>query len=279
MNDSFFETHFPNEFESRECTLFEIYSLSGSELPEKETFFTIFPDEYKPFLFEDVIIHKNNETIKFGFLHLREGNLWIDSKWSYNTFSRILVNQASASGITCHLDEAPEDINAPSSAYQMGFLFSANAPEIDSLGKKIDELVEILRRVIRDTEILLEGGIIWNEAFEKNERIFTLDVLLPLFRKMDFLSVRYNHGTTEFGKDITFSELTKFGILRHYAVQAKAGDLSGKVNSDVDEILGQLEDAFTMPYYKLGSKEARFISMFIIAISGHFTNNAKRKNA
>lgn len=52
----------------------------------------------------------------------------------------------------------------------------------------------------------------------------------------------------EYGKDFTFSELTTFGHHRHYGLQAKAGDVSGGVNASVDEWLGQIADAFAMPF-------------------------------
>jgi hypothetical protein len=81
----------------------------------------------------------------------------------------------------------------------------------------------------------------------------------------------------EYGKDYTFSELTLFGDLRHYGLQAKAGNMSGGVNSQIDEIIGQIEDAFNMPYYEIGSKDERYISAFIVAISGRYTDNAKDK--
>jgi hypothetical protein len=55
------------------------------------------------------------------------------------------------------------------------------------------------------------------------------------------------------------------------------GDASGSVNASIDEILGQIADAFAMPYYELGSKEPRYISTFLIAISGRFRANAKGK--
>ena len=53
--------------------------------------------------------------------------------------------------------------------------------------------------------------------------------------------------------------------------------MSGTVNAAVDELLGQIADAFSMPYYELGSKDPHFISTFIIAISGKFTENAREK--
>jgi hypothetical protein len=89
--------------------------------------------------------------------------------------------------------------------------------------------------------------------------------------------VWYLQGAREYGKDFTFSELTPFGHLRHYGLQAKAGDVSGEVNSAVDELIGQARDAFSMPYYELGSSDPRYISSFVVAISGRFTANAKEK--
>jgi hypothetical protein len=94
---------------------------------------------------------------------------------------------------------------------------------------------------------------------------------------MGFVFVRYAAGRKEYGKDFTFSELTPFGDYRHYGLQAKAGDVSGGVNSAIDELIGQIADAFAMPYYEIGSKDPRFISTFIIAISGKFTENAREK--
>jgi hypothetical protein len=72
---------------------------------------------------------------------------------------------------------------------------------------------------------------------------------------MGFLAVRYTHGVREYGKDFTFSELTPFGVMRHYGLQAKAGDVSGGVNSAIDELIGQANDAFTMSYYEIASTE------------------------
>jgi hypothetical protein len=54
-------------------------------------------------------------------------------------------------------------------------------------------------------------------------------------------------------------------------------DISGGVKAAIDELLGQIEDASAMPYYELGSKDQRFISTFVIAISGKFTENAREK--
>ena len=134
----------------------------------------------------------------------------------------------------------------------------------------------ILKKIMREAEIAL-GGIHWKAEYETDERAFCEEVLAPLLRRMGFLSVRYMHGVREYGKDFTFSELTPFGVMRHYGLQAKAGDVSGGVNSAIDELIGQADDALKMPYYEIASTEPRYISTFIVAISGRFTSNAKDK--
>lgn len=118
---------------------------------------------------------------------------------------------------------------------------------------------------------------IWLKKYETDEDYFCTNFLSPLLISMKFKEVNYCHGTREYGKDFTFSAYSKFNTIVNYGLQAKAGNISGKVNSDIDELIGQIEDAFCMPYYSLGSKNENYISVFIIAISGKFTNNAKEK--
>lgn len=133
-----------------------------------------------------------------------------------------------------------------------------------------------LQALIHTAEVAL-SGLAWKDEYAKNENLFCRELLYPLLRRMGFVLVRYTHGKREYGKDFTFSELTPFGHYRHYGLQAKAGDISGGVNAAIDGLLGQIADAFAMPYYEVGSKEPRFISTFIIAISGKFTENAREK--
>ena len=135
---------------------------------------------------------------------------------------------------------------------------------------------ESLSTLIRQAEISL-GGIAWRDVHSTNEDLFCREILEPLLRRMGFLFVRYTHGRKEYGKDFTFSEQSPFGSLRHYGLQAKAGNVSGGVNAQVEELIGQVNDAFSMPFYELGSADRRFISTFVIAISGRFTENAREK--
>jgi hypothetical protein len=146
----------------------------------------------------------------------------------------------------------------------------------------VNEIIDIyslrLKELILQTERILSGAV-WKKEYETDEILFCKELLLPLLRKMDFTDIRFTHGKKEYGKDFTFSEPTKFGNLQHYGLQAKAGDISGKVNAPIDEIIGQLDDAFSMPYFEISANESRQISIFIVAISGKYTENAKEKIA
>jgi hypothetical protein len=144
------------------------------------------------------------------------------------------------------------------------------------IDKALRRFEEIVREIEGHTERILEGEEVSKETLN-DERKFAVELLLPLFRNMSFVDVKYNHGKREFGKDVTFSEIDKFGVRRNYGVQVKAGDLSGEAGAEIDKIIAQIEDAFTMPYVNTTSRERRYISDIIVAISGRFTDNAKDK--
>jgi len=146
----------------------------------------------------------------------------------------------------------------------------------DSLHGSILQAARELRDILHAAEVAL-SGLEWKDEYFSDEGLFCRELLYPLLRRMGFLFVRYVHGKKEYGKDFTFSELTPFGDHRHYGLQAKAGDISGGVNSAIDELLGQISDAFAMPYYELGSKDPRYISTFVILVSVSFTENSREK--
>lgn len=135
---------------------------------------------------------------------------------------------------------------------------------------------EIVDEIQGHTERILEKAEI-SPRILKDEETYTIHVLLPLFRAMGLYDVHYHHGKREFGKDITFSEIDKFGVRRDYGVQVKAGNLSGEAQSTLDKIIAQIDDAFAHPYLEVTSRERRYISSLIVAISGRFTDNAKDK--
>lgn len=136
--------------------------------------------------------------------------------------------------------------------------------------------IELLDKIYRIVKLEL-GGLEWNNIYETNEKIFSTELVEPLLRKMKFDSVRYNHGIKEYGKDFICSYIDNFKIKKYVGIQIKSGNVSGKVNSQIDELLGQIDDAFSMPFKEIGDKSGKHISNFYIIISGHFTDNAKDK--
>jgi len=148
-----------------------------------------------------------------------------------------------------------------------------NTPFLDFLETTSNDLADTIKVVEDEISKIFE----WKSIHFNNETSFCQDVINPLLQRMGFIDVVYRCGPREYGKDFTFTELTKFNSLRRYALQAKPGDVSGEVNSQIDFIIGQIDDAFSMPYKNIGANSELFISEMIIAVSGHFTDNAKEK--
>ena len=98
--------------------------------------------------------------------------------------------------------------------------------------------------------------------------------LTPFFKKIGFEQVIFNHGNKEFGKDFILVTKNLFGIKEYYGVQAKAGSLSGTATSNITEITNQINMGFNVPY-KMVSGEDVYITKMIVAISGHYTDNAQ----
>jgi len=140
----------------------------------------------------------------------------------------------------------------------------------------VAHIINLEKEFVGQTEIALDKGSIKKNAL-KNEEKFSFNVLLPLFRSMGYQDVQYNHGPREFGRDITFSDIDKLGIRRNFGVQVKAGNLTGEANSELDGLIGQIDDALGMPHLNIYSRESRYITDLIIAISGKFTGNASEK--
>lgn len=111
----------------------------------------------------------------------------------------------------------------------------------------------------------------------KKESDFTIKVLLPLFRKLGFVNVKYNHGNKEFGKDVTFARRTEFDNYEYYGVQVKYGNVSGGASGEINELIQQAKDSFSMPFYDVYSRDKIRVSKVVIAISGKFTQNALEK--
>lgn len=139
------------------------------------------------------------------------------------------------------------------------------------------ELAEQLVQQIEGAAELRVGGQLWAPADVDDEKEFTLRTVIPLIRRLGFQNVRYNHGRREFGRDILFARFTEFGDLEHWGAQVKFGNVSGGAKSDVDVIIGQINDAFTMPFHDIYTRQQQRLSKLAIVISGQFSNNAIEK--
>lgn len=225
-------------------------------------------DGFGTFLFYEVEFYRGDESQLVAEYICHQPNKYWEGTWGLATYLNAIKNQLPFfPAFTLGDIELEDDWKR----LTLRTVFTEGSA-IEAINRSTD----ILKKLMRSAEIAL-GGILWKPEYLNNERSFCEEVLAPLLRRMGFLSVRYIQGAREYGRDFTFSELTPFGNLRHYGLQSKAGDVSGGVNSAIDELVGQADDAFKMPYYDIASTEPRYISSFIIAISGRFTSNAKEK--
>lgn len=144
------------------------------------------------------------------------------------------------------------------------------------LTDEISQHIKVVSELVSKAEQNILG-FQWKPQYDADESYFTTDLLIPLLQKMGFDHVRYTHGTQEFGRDILFSEVTAFGEHRYCAVQVKVGNISGRSNSLIDTIVGQIDDAFSMPIEGLGQSHLCHISEMYIVTSGRFCENAIKK--
>jgi hypothetical protein len=168
------------------------------------------------------------------------------------------------------LVEFSSDEYGPYIDIEKRFLYNNNAISI------VNEFILDIRQLISQAEICL-GAFTWKQEYYLNERIFCEQVITPLLKRMDFMSIKFNHGANEFGKDYILSDNTPFGTTRYYGIQVKAGNIDGGVKSKVDEIINQIKDAFEIPFLNLNTNSECYISTLLIIISGKYTSNAKQK--
>lgn len=145
-----------------------------------------------------------------------------------------------------------------------------------TIGDLLQKAFYIIRSITSLVELELKG-FKWKERYESDEMLFCNEVITPLLRKMDLLNFEFTHGISENGKDYVFSESTRFGTIRHSAVQVKAGNITGSANGKLKEIIEQLDDAFMIPFEQLNSEERKFIDTFYVVTSGKITSQAIEK--
>lgn len=217
------------------------------------------------------------KSILFLFLEVRKNQMWLiasielldkvrDDKWGLNDFLEELKKQLKYfKDIKINYYELGEDAFI--------WLEEPLYPSY-SLEKNITVFAKNINELLESVKIGLGKNLLGERHFT-SEKLFCEEILTPLFRHMGFESVIFNHGSKEFGKDYILTEMTKINTFRYYGVQVKAGNIDGGVNSQIDNIIFQIRDAFEMPF--VFKNENKYISELYIIISGRFTSNAKEK--
>jgi len=118
----------------------------------------------------------------------------------------------------------------------------------------------------------------WKLLQELDEATFRTDVLLPLLKRMGYYDVRERHGPDEYGKDITFREVSPLGD-NYYAVIVKVGDISGAARGkkNLDAVQSQINMAFSMPIEDIEAKKKHDVNHVIVWTTGKISNNAQRR--
>ena len=250
----------------------QVDDLKGFNISSIPNGFWLYPLEGNTIVFEGEI---SSDKEHVGIVNM---NIHIYRKYWYHKFgaSQFVSAMKRAIDTRKETDNDVEFVEIEDDGAHIFFRYNIFLFQDMPINQAYRRFQEIVQEIVGHTERVLEGEEISSEILN-DEIKFTVEVLLPLFRNMGFIDVKYNHGQREFGKDVTFSEIDKFGVRRNYGVQVKAGDLSGEAGSKIDKIIGQIGDAFSMPYIDTTSREKRYISDLIIAVSGRFTENAKDK--
>lgn len=110
----------------------------------------------------------------------------------------------------------------------------------------------------------------------KDEAEFRDQFVKPLLTRMGFYGIAHLHGAREFGKDFVFSELTKFGFIRHFAAQVKHEEkIHQTQKGKITELIEQVRQAFSVPFKLPDSPRDRHVSAVYIFNSGEITDGAK----
>lgn len=257
-----------NDYIIAECSLDDLIAESAEPIPTDLQIQIRSDNGFGTYFFHELTLSHNPDGVSLAFSSHTPNKYW-EGQFGLATFLAAVRDQTAQYDNWRVTEIELEDD-------WKGITLERLIATGDPLHQSILAAATDLSGLIHTAEVAL-SGLAWKDTYSTDEDAFCRELLQPLLRRMGFLFIRYTAGRKEYGKDFTFSEITPFGNHRHYGLQAKAGDVSGGVNAAIDELLGQIEDAFAMPYYELGSKDQRFISTFVIAISGKFTENAREK--
>lgn len=113
-----------------------------------------------------------------------------------------------------------------------------------------------------------------SELVFANEAAFTHDFLIPLLQRLGYAIVFNYHGTTEFGKDIVFGEIDRFGHVVYHGLQAKY--LSSITLALARDLIEDAKQAFasTFKHPQTGNEER--ITTFYAVNGGSIAEQARQ---
>lgn len=228
-----------------------------------------------------LLVSLENFDVTLEIIQFFGNNTPLEMKWSPGSFAENAKKQAQQFSLnSTNISIGVEIINSIGGKRINSIRYVCAVTDLE----KTNLLVDIINRIMDDVcniaidaEIALTGGIQWKQVYEQNEELFSLEVLRPLLWRMGYIKVEYIHGPREKGKDFVFSEINKFNELQHYGLQAKAGNVKGNATGDVRKLFNQARDAFDYTYKGINDSSPKRICVFIIAISGNFTDEAEDK--
>jgi hypothetical protein len=100
----------------------------------------------------------------------------------------------------------------------------------------------------------------------QNEADFTSRFLVPLVRRLGYSIVAEYHGAREFGKDLVFGEIDRFGEVAYHGLQSKYQDSISQADSE-----GLIEDckqAFRHPFRHPTTGAEHRIASLVVANAG-----------
>jgi len=106
-----------------------------------------------------------------------------------------------------------------------------------------------------------------------SEAEFTSHFLVPLLRRLGYSVVVDYHGPHEFGKDLVFGEIDRFGQVAYHGLQAKYVDSISQ--SDSHDLVKDCREAFDNPFRHPTSGAEERISTFTVANGGSITPGAR----
>ncbi len=108
-----------------------------------------------------------------------------------------------------------------------------------------------------------------------SEDDFVQRMLIPLLHRLGFSVVaNYHRSQGEFGKDLVFAEIDRFGHVRYYGLQAKYEASIGL--AAVETVIQDCRQAFANPFTHPQTAEQQRIQTFYAVNGGSFSDDARQ---